>query len=210
MPTYIDLKHIKNNATNKNLYFKTLKYINLKLVNIFLKIFKNIEIKIYGFDVKLLFKKKNLVNNLIILKKNSSFLFKFLTDLVIEDFPKKKKRFFIKYFIKSIEYSKTIHIIIKTKEYKSIFSIINIYKNACWLEREAWDMYGIFFLNNKDLRRVLTDYGFRGNPLKKDFPLVGYLELYFDFFFKKLKFKKVTLMQKKQNFYIIKNLKKKY
>jgi hypothetical protein len=131
MPTYIDLKHIKNNATNKNLYFKTLKYINLKLVNIFLKIFKNIEIKIYGFDVKLLFKKKNLVNNLIILKKNSSFLFKFLTDLVIEDFPKKKKRFFIKYFIKSIEYSKTILIIIKTKEYKSIFSIINIYKNAC-------------------------------------------------------------------------------
>ena len=53
-------------------------------------------------------------------------------------------------------------------------------------------MYGIFFLNNKDLRRLLTDYGFRGNPLKKDFPLIGYVELYFDFFLKKLKYKKVT------------------
>lgn len=77
-------------------------------------------------------------------------------------------------------------------------------------KRSLRHVWYFFFLNNKDLRRVLTDYGFRGNPLKKDFPLVGYLELYFDFFFKKLKFKKVTLMQKKQNFYIIKNLKKKY
>ena len=70
-------------------------------------------------------------------------------------------------------------------------------------------MYGIFFLNNKDLRRILTDYGFRGNPLKKDFPLIGYLELYFDFFLKKLKYKNVTNTQKKQEFYSNKNFLKK-
>ena len=70
-------------------------------------------------------------------------------------------------------------------------------------------MYGVFFLNNKDLRRLLTDYGFRGNPFKKDFPLIGYVELYFDFFLKKLKYKKVTNTQKKQEFYSNKTFLKK-
>ena len=187
----------KSNTLN----FKIYKKLNLKLIKQFIKIFKNIQIKLYGFDIKVIFKKKNLINYLFILKKNSSFLFSTLKDLVVEDFPKKKKRYYIKYFLRSLEYTKTLQIIIKTKDYKPVFSIINLYKNAYWIEREAWDLYGIFFLFNKDLRRLLTDYGFRGNPFKKDFPLVGFLEIYFDFFFKKLKYKKVTVTQKKQDFY---------
>ena len=146
-------------------------------------------------------KKKNIINYLYILKKNSSFLFSVLIDIIVEDFPKKKKRYSIKYFLRSLEYNKILQLIIKTKDYKPVFSIINLYKNAYWIEREAWDLYGIFFLYNRDLRRLLTDYGFRGNPFKKDFPLVGFLEIYFDFFFKKLKYKKVTITQKKQDFY---------
>ena len=187
----------KSNTLN----FKIYKKLNLKLIKQFIKIFKNIQIKLYGFDIKVILKKKNLINYLFILKKNSSFLFSTLIDLVVEDFPKKKKRYYIKYFLRSLEYTKTLQIIIKTKDYKPVFSIINLYKNAYWIEREAWDLYGIFFLFNKDLRRLLTDYGFRGNPFKKDFPLVGFLEIYFDFFFKKLKYKKVTVTQKKQDFY---------
>ena len=176
--------------------------INLKIIFKFLKIFKKIQINIYGFNVKLKLNKKNLINYLKILKKNSSFLFKILVDIIIENFPKKKKRFFIKYFIRSLEYSKILQIIISISEYKSLFSIINLYKSAYWLEREAWDLYGIFFLNNVDLRRLLTDYGFRGNPFKKDFPLIGYVEIYFDFFWKKLKYKKVNNTQKKQDFFL--------
>ena len=194
------LESIQKHNFNKDI-FKIYKFINLKLVFIFLQIFKNVQIKIYGIDLKIILKKKNLLNYLQVLKKTSSFSFKFLVDLVVEDFPKKKKRFYVKYILRSLEFGKSLHLIIKTKEFKPIFSIINLYKSAFWLEREAWDMYGIFFLNNKDLRRLLTDYGFRGNPFKKDFPLIGYVELYFDFFLKKLKYKKVTNTQKKQEFY---------
>jgi len=198
--TVNSLEIIQKHNFNKDI-FKIYKFINLKLVFIFLQIFKNIQIKIYGIDLKIILKKKNLLNYLQILKKNANFLFKVLVDLVVEDFPKKKKRFYIKYILRSLEYGKSLHIIIRTKEFKPIFSIINLYKSAFWLEREAWDLYGVFFLNNKDLRRLLTDYGFRGNPFKKDFPLIGYVELYFDFFLKKLKYKKVTNTQKKQEFY---------
>ena len=185
----------------RNINFTLFKQINLIIVSVFFKIFKNIKIKLKGFDVNLIIKKNNLINYLTILKKNSSFLFNMLIDLVVEDFPKKKNRYFVKYFIRSMTYSKYIQISLKTKEYKPIFSIINIYKSSFWLEREAWDLFGIFFLYNKDLRRLLTDYGFRGNPFKKDFPLIGYLEIYFDFFYKKLKYQKVKNTQKKHNFY---------
>jgi len=193
----------KKNFNNKNIYkpkkaYKKVNIINLKILLNFLKIFKNIQIKIYGFEVKLKLNKKNLINYLKIFKKNSSFLFKFLVDIVVEDFPKKKKRFFVKYFIRSLEYSKILQFLITIGEYKPIFSIINLYKSAYWLEREAWDLYGVFFLLNVDLRRLLTDYGFRGNPFKKDFPLIGYVEIYFDFFWKKLKYKKVNNAQKKK------------
>ena len=123
------LEVIQNHSFNKEL-FKVYKFINLKLVFIFLQIFKNIKIKIYGIDLKLHFKKKNLLNYLQVLKKNSNFLFKVLVDLVIEDFPKKKKRFYVKYILRSLEYGKCLQLLVKTKEFKPNFSIINLYKSA--------------------------------------------------------------------------------
>lgn len=185
----------------KKINFLIYKKINLIIYSLFFKIFKNIKIKLKGLEVTVLFKKKNLINYLTILKKNSAFLFNILVDIIIEDFPKKKNRFFLKYIIRSLNFCKFLQIFIKTKEYKPVFSIINIYKSSFWLEREAWDLFGVFFLHNKDLRRLLTDYGFKGKPFKKDFPLLGFLEIYFDFFYKKLKYKKVKKLQKKQNFY---------
>jgi NADH:ubiquinone oxidoreductase subunit C len=123
------LKNIQKHNFNKDI-FKIYKFINLKLVFIFLQIFKNIQIKIYGIDLKIILKKKNLLNYLQVLKKNSNFLFKVLVDLIVEDFPKKKKRFYIKYILRSLEYGKSLHLIVKTKEFKPIFSIINLYKSA--------------------------------------------------------------------------------
>jgi NADH-quinone oxidoreductase subunit C len=69
---------------------------------------------------------------------------------------------------------------VKIMEGQKLFSCVDVFKNACWLEREVWDLYGIFFFKNPDLRRILTDYGFEGYPLRKDFPLSGYLEVRFD------------------------------
>jgi hypothetical protein len=123
------LESIQKHNFNKDI-FKIYKFINLKLVFIFLQIFKNVQIKIYGIDLKIILKKKNLLNYLQVLKKTSSFSFKFLVDLVVEDFPKKKKRFYVKYILRSLEFGKSLHLIIKTKEFKPIFSIINLYKSA--------------------------------------------------------------------------------
>jgi NADH:ubiquinone oxidoreductase subunit C len=127
--TVNSLEIIQKHNFNKDI-FKIYKFINLKLVFIFLQIFKNIQIKIYGIDLKIILKKKNLLNYLQVLKKNSNFLFKVLVDLVVEDFPKKKKRFYIKYILRSLEYGKSLHLIVKTKEFKPLFSIINLYKSA--------------------------------------------------------------------------------
>jgi NADH:ubiquinone oxidoreductase subunit C len=123
------LEIIQKHNFNKDI-FKIYKFINLKLVFIFLQIFKNIQIKIYGIDLKIILKKKNLLNYLQVLKKTSNFLFKVLVDLVVEDFPKKKKRFYVKYILRSLEFGKSLHLTIKTKEFKPIFSIINLYKSA--------------------------------------------------------------------------------
>ena len=80
-------------------------------------------------------------------------------------------------------------------EIQTIDSIMNIYKVANWFEREIWDMFGIFFRNHTDLRRILTDYGFEGYPLRKDFPLTGFLEVYYNELKKRVVYKSVNLSQ---------------
>jgi NADH:ubiquinone oxidoreductase subunit C len=114
----------------KKLNYLVYKKLNLQIFSPLLKFFKNIHIIITGFDVKLKIKKKNIINYLFILKKNSSFLFTMLIDLVVEDFPKKKNRYIVKYFIRSLVYCKTIQVMLKVKEYKPIFSLINLYKSS--------------------------------------------------------------------------------
>ena len=93
------------------------------------------------------------------------------------DVPNNFERFTIVYNCLSIKRNKRLMVKCNTSEYKSIPSITKIYNSANWLERECWDMFGVSFLNNSDLRRILTDYGFKGFPLRKDFPLNGYIEL---------------------------------
>ena len=112
------------------------------------------------------------------LEKNSTTQLKIFNDLCVIDYPDKKERFELNYNFLSIKYN--IRIFVKTYTQAYIASLTPIFNSANWIERECWDMFGIFFLNHPDLRRILTDYGFDGFPLRKDFPLTGYIEIRYD------------------------------
>ena len=155
------------------------KKINLKIFKSLLNIFPFLTIRINGFITLLLIKKKYIILYLNILKYNSSFMFNFLVDIAVTDYPWKKNRFYINYIIRSLTYSKVIYIYIKTPSYRSVYSLTDLFNSCLWIERECWDLFGIFFLGHKNIKRLLTDYGFQGHPLLKCFPLKGFLELIF-------------------------------
>lgn len=137
---------------------------------------------------------------LFFLKNHTNSQFKILSDICVIDYINKKKRFEIIYNLLSLKYNNRLKIKININELESIESIINIYKSANWLEREAWDMFGIFFFNHKDLRRILTDYGFEGYPLRKDFPLSGFSEIYYNEIKKRIIYKSIKINQKNKYF----------
>jgi NADH/F420H2 dehydrogenase subunit C len=123
---------------------------------------------------------QNLELLLKMLKNHVNFYFDILSCISGTDLLKKKYRFMVSYELLSLTFNVRLRIKIFVNEYFNIPSIISIYTNSNWWEREIWDMYGLFFSNHPDLRRILTDYGFEGNPLRKDFPLYGFIELNYD------------------------------
>ena len=140
-------------------------------------------IKIVNNELILVLKNKNyLIILLNFLKNHYKYQFKELVDIVTVDYLNinKNKRFEVNYLLLSIKYNFRIRIKIFLEEQEIINSITSLYSSANWLERENWDMYGIYFYNHPDLRRILTDYGFEGFPFRKDFPLSGYIELRYD------------------------------
>jgi NADH-quinone oxidoreductase subunit C len=114
------------------------------------------------------------------LKNHYKFQFKELVDICTVDYYHKKYRFEINYMLLSLKYKMRLRLKINTKEQEIIPSITSLFSAANWLERENYDMFGIFFSKHPDLRRILTDYGFEGFPFRKDFPLSGYIELRYD------------------------------
>lgn len=132
---------------------------------------------------------------LFFLKNHTNSQFKILSDICVVDYINKKERFEVIYNLLSIRFNNRLKIKVCINELQPIDSIVNIYKTAGWLEREAWDMFGIFFNNHPDLRRILTDYGFEGHPLRKDFPLSGYLEIYYNELKKRVVYKPINLSQ---------------
>ena len=96
------------------------------------------------------------------------------------DFLGKDYRFSVVYDLLSLEFNSRLRVKVFTNEVTSLPSCTDVYINANWWEREVWDLYGIYFENHPDLRRILTDYGFEGHPMRKDFPLYGYIELKYD------------------------------
>jgi len=122
----------------------------------------------------------SLHNLLFILRDSENCLFKLLIDILVIDYPGNNKRFCLIYCLLSLKYNVRLNVKLYLNEFTSVSSCANIYKSACWLEREVWDMSGLFFEKHPDLRRILTDYGFEGFPLRKDFPLSGYKEVRYD------------------------------
>jgi NADH-quinone oxidoreductase subunit C len=125
-------------------------------------------------------KTKGLKNFLNFLKKHSPLKFTNLMDIWGVDYPSNKERFEVNYLLLSIRFNIRIIVKVTVNEEEAIESVEEIFSSAGWLEREVWDMFGVYFVGNKDLRRILTDYGFEGHPLRKDFPLSGYTEVRYD------------------------------
>ena len=144
------------------------------------------------------------VNDLIevvqFLKSNDKCKFRQLIDIAGVDYPEKDKRFQLVYLFLSHENNIRIKILIKFQPNELINSLTKIFPSANWMEREVFDMYGIKFKNHPDLRRILTDYGFKGHPLRKDFPLTGFNEVRYSEKEKKVVYEPVKLEQNYRNF----------
>ena len=118
-----------------------------------------------------------LIRTLAVLKNHFKYQFKMLTCISGVDYPEKLHRFLVVYELLSLRYNARIRIKILADEFVPIDSAEAIYSAASWWESEVWDMFGVFFLDQKNLTRLLTDYGFQGYPLRKDFPLSGFIEM---------------------------------
>ncbi|VEN60408.1 unnamed protein product [Callosobruchus maculatus] len=114
------------------------------------------------------------------LKDHHNCQFESLIDLTGADVPTRLYRFEIAYNLLSLRYNTRMRVKTYTDELTPLDSICDVYKSANWMEREVWDLFGVFFANHPDLRRIMTDYGFQGHPLRKDFPMSGYVELRYD------------------------------
>ena len=134
------------------------------------------------------------------LKSNNRLKFKQLIDIAAIDYPNEDKRFELVYLLLSIENNLRIKISVKFESDEKIPSITKIFPSANWMEREVFDMYGIKFINHPDLRRILTDYNFKGFPLRKDFPLTGHNEVRYSEEEKKVVYEPVKLEQNYRNF----------
>ena len=153
----------------KNILLQNLKNLS--------QIFPLEKIQIFNDNVILVVKPKFLFNLLLFLNNNILYQFKLLTCISGVDYPTNKFRFNVVYELLSIKYNYRIRVKTFTHELLSIASCETIYFAANWYECEIWDLYGIFFKNHSNLKRILTDYGFEGFPLRKDFPLSGFVEM---------------------------------
>ena len=143
---------------------------------------------------------ENIISTILFLKTNEKCRFKQLIDITAVDYPEKEKRFKIVYLLLSHE--KNLRIVINThiNEKVVVPSITKIFPSANWMEREVFDMYGVSFKDHPDLRRILTDYGFEGYPLRKDFPLTGHTEVRYSEAKKKVISESVKLDQEYRDF----------
>jgi len=158
------------------------------------------ESKILHDQLYLSINSEDLLDVILLLKTNKDTKFKQLIDITAVDYPENKKRFKIVYLLLSHEFNQRILVSYFINENEKISSLVNIFPSANWMEREIFDMYGIKFNNHPDLRRILTDYGFEGHPLRKDFPLTGHNEVRYSEDEKKVIYEPVKLEQNYRNF----------
>ena len=143
---------------------------------------------------------ENLIEVLINLRDDDDLAFTQLTDLTAVDYPNRPYRFEMVYQLLSITQNQRLRLLVAVDEGAVVPSVISIFNAANWAEREVWDMFGIFFSGHPDLRRLLTDYGFEGHPLRKDFPLTGYVEVRYDDTQRRVVYEPVHLVQEYRDF----------
>lgn len=187
---------------SKKIYYNNIKlYMNFS--KSILKMLPNyIQASIYSNRELTFIINKN-YNLLVInfLKKYTNSQYQTMSDMCAVDYPQKENRFEIIYTLLSIVYNSRIKIKTYLNELDNINSITPLFKGANWWEREIYDFFGIYFTDNLDLRRILTDYGFEGHPLRKDFPLLGYYELIYDDSEKRIKRTPIEYSPKFKSFY---------
>ena len=143
---------------------------------------------------------EDLLDVILLLKTNKNIKFRQLIDITAVDYPENQKRFKIVYLLLSHEFNQRIILSYFINENEKISSLTKIFPSANWMEREVFDMYGIKFNDHPDMRRILTDYGFEGHPLRKDFPLTGHNEVRYSEDEKKVIYEPVKLEQNYRNF----------
>lgn len=136
-----------------------------------------------------------IVRVLTFLRDDANCLFKQLMDVCGVDYPEDERRFAVVYHLLSMKHNQRVRVKVRTDEDTPVPSVTGVFSTAGWFEREVWDMYGVFFTDHPDLRRILTDYGFEGHPLRKDFPLTGFVEVRYDDEQKRVVYEPVNLRQ---------------
>ena len=151
-------------------------------------------------ELSIIIEKDSLVSVLQFLKEDAKNHFTQLVSICGADYPNKVKRFEVIYALLSLKHNNRIRVKVAVGYDEVISTASDIFINATWYEREVWDMYGVMFANNSDLRRILTDYNFDGHPLRKDFPLTGNVEVRYDLEQKKVVYEPVSLTQEFRSF----------
>ena len=141
-----------------------------------------------------------IVRVLTFLRDDPRCLFVSFIDICGADYPGREKRFDVVYHLLSPRHNARVRVKVQTDEATPVPSVITVYPAANWFERETYDLYGVLFSGHPDLRRILTDYGFEGHPLRKDFPLTGFVELRYDEEQKRVAYQPVRLTQEFRNF----------
>ena len=134
------------------------------------------------------------------LRDDAACSFKLLLDVCGVDYPDRAERFEIVYNLLSLNHNHRVRVKVSTDDATPVPTVSAVFSTANWFEREVWDLYGVFFDNHPDLRRIMTDYGFQGHPLRKDFPLTGYVEPRYDNAQKRVIYEPVKLVQEFRSF----------
>ena len=153
----------------------------------------------YG-ELTLIVEPSEIVEVLTFLKNDVQCQFFCFIDICGVDFPSREKRFEVVYHLLSPRQNQRIRVKLSTDEDTPVPSVVEVFPGANWFEREVYDLYGVLFSDHPDLRRILTDYGFEGHPLRKDFPLTGFAEVHYDEEAKRVVYKPVNLRQEFRNF----------
>jgi len=154
--------------------------LGISYINTLKKLIPIENVKLLGDEIVIVVHPKNIYNVINFFKNHVLCQYNCLAAISGTDYPERENRFEVAYELLSTHYNRRVRLKTFVNEFTPISSVTSIYPAANWWEREIWDLYGVFFQNHPDLRRLLTDYGFQGHPMRKDFPLSGYVEVSYD------------------------------